>query len=805
MEVKRKGHKRHLWLAIVLLAILAIAVVFFRTQWVENYLAHKLIERTAAESNGFYNLSYKKLSLSLWNGELKIEGVKLMPDSAVYASWQSKDSLPNTYMELSIGMIHFKGLNLTWRHDFRKLHFTSFQIKTPDVRIYETDDLARPKKKHHHASTKNLYQMVSAYITELSVNELNLDNASICYTAISPQSPIVYAIQNVSFDAYGFLMNEASYENGKLLFCNSFSFTTNEPQQLITNNDFTLSTNSISLNTTDSLVYISDIKLHSNRKNPGYPENSIDASVQTVSIDGIDFDRSHATNSLAIRSFNIVAPEIETSHIATPSADKKEKTQKKAQSSEDANLLTQPLSIYDIIAPIFRKLTIGEIDIDKARMQYTLYTPKGVDHFKMDALTFKAYNLIMDSAAMSNDQYIFSQNFSIDINQLSGELGSSNHYLNIAELAFNSTEGNLMVENISLKPISTTTSKDYLKANIKSILLKGLNYKAGIEADAFIISQPQIEYTIAENASHTKQKSHTNDKKQEDLKTLFGPLMNHLALKDFKISKASVVVADQRPPQLISYQLKDFDVYATNLLLSEAANTAKGYSFGYGKMGFSFHSFDNYLPGNEYRLSIAQGSYSTANDLLSLRNILLIPQDTLFAQSKSNLHLTSPQLTVSGLSYQEKGKEKDLSFTALALASPSIEMHEKGGNSYQVQLSQFSIDTLAWNHQLFHVGDINFEQPNIEVYTVAAEKKATANEKKKKKEEGLPKLILPDSLYHRLASIANQLSLSRFSISDALIDYTEKRGDSLIHLKIDTTSIALCNVSINNSEQTFSC
>ena len=79
-----KRRKRHLWLSIILIVVIVIGVIFFRTQWAENFIAHKLIERTSAESDGFYNLSYKKLSLSIWNGELKLEGVRFKPDSTVF-------------------------------------------------------------------------------------------------------------------------------------------------------------------------------------------------------------------------------------------------------------------------------------------------------------------------------------------------------------------------------------------------------------------------------------------------------------------------------------------------------------------------------------------------------------------------------------------------------------------------------------------------------------------------------------------------------------------------------------------------
>ena len=63
MGTKRKWKAKYTWLTIFLAIIIAVGIVFFRTTWVENYLAHKLIERTAAESDGFYQLSYDKLSI----------------------------------------------------------------------------------------------------------------------------------------------------------------------------------------------------------------------------------------------------------------------------------------------------------------------------------------------------------------------------------------------------------------------------------------------------------------------------------------------------------------------------------------------------------------------------------------------------------------------------------------------------------------------------------------------------------------------------------------------------------------------
>ena len=192
-----------------------------------------------------------------------------------------------------------------------------------------------------------------------------------------------------------------------------------------------------------------------------------------------------------------------------------------------------------------------------------------------------------------------------------------------------------------------------------------------------------------------------------------------------KIERANIVINDQN----LNYQLKNFNVYATNLLLSEAPKKKKGYSFSYGKMGFSFHSFDNYLPGNEYRLMISEGSYSTINELFQLKNILLLPQDTTFSKSKSIMRFASPLFTVSKLDYEEVKEEKNISFNNLSLESPNIEIKEKSGNQYSFKLADFDIDDFKWNKNLLSIGDIVLSSPMIDAYTIAEEKEKKKEDK----------------------------------------------------------------------------
>ena len=101
------------------IAMVLIAAIFLLnlhlTKRLERYLRKELIHRTAEATDGFYRLSFDNLSISFFKGELTLEGIKLCPDSAVFRDWERKDSLPSVYVTAEVGMIDFKGLNLTWR------------------------------------------------------------------------------------------------------------------------------------------------------------------------------------------------------------------------------------------------------------------------------------------------------------------------------------------------------------------------------------------------------------------------------------------------------------------------------------------------------------------------------------------------------------------------------------------------------------------------------------------------------------------------------------------------------------------
>ena len=98
---------KHTVIAVLSLAVLFLVLNLFLTGRLERYLKRELIERTANATDGFYRLSFDKLSISFFKGELRLEGISLEPDSKVFEHWAALDSLPDTYVSTRIEVIDF--------------------------------------------------------------------------------------------------------------------------------------------------------------------------------------------------------------------------------------------------------------------------------------------------------------------------------------------------------------------------------------------------------------------------------------------------------------------------------------------------------------------------------------------------------------------------------------------------------------------------------------------------------------------------------------------------------------------------
>jgi len=498
MEEQKKKRLLHIALSVLGVMVVLSLLNIFLAKRLEQYLKTELVERTTEATDGFYNLSFEDLSIDLLTGELRIEGIILRPDSSVFNDWKAKDSLPQIYVNAEIEVIDFNGVNLIWNRNNTRLHFNTFEISKPDVKVFNSQYSARVKKQPKNTQSKTLYELVSPYIKLLTVETMNLDNASISYQIEDTDAPMLYALDDVTFHAYDFRLDENSSDSGKLLYCENFDFITNQKQTLLTNNDFRLGTDSILLSTKDSLIHIGNIMLSPQNeiweKTKRRPGNTLEGSIESVDIKGLFFKRKDGLNSLSASSFLIYNSDITGTNLTSESARKKQVRRDSVARPVNADSLMQALSLYEIISPIFRNIAIGKIGIEKARLKYIVAMNDSLDTYKLDNFDFEAKGFVVDSASSWSGQSKYYEYISFEGSGIEGRINSMNQFIKVEKLAFSTEEKRFHIEGIGLDPIKPKQSRNYFSGHIETISLDGIGYSDNATAEKFHIHNIDLNY-----------------------------------------------------------------------------------------------------------------------------------------------------------------------------------------------------------------------------------------------------------------------------------------------------------------------
>lgn len=597
MAQVKKTKATKIILFVILLGIVGggFTVNWFLTYRLQSTLNEKLTEEVLKATDGFYRCTFEELSVGLFSGELSIKGVNLEPDSLAFAQWKAGgDTLPNVYYKIHLGEIHFRGVNLTWLRNYTNLHFSLFELNSPDVKVVQPAS-AREKEEHSGKDPKTLYEMVSPYIDELTVNRINLKDANVSYIVDDSISPVVYALRDANFRAFNFRLDKDSYmSGGKLLYSDYFEFEADKPQQLLYSDQVILETDNIKLSTIESLIEIEGgVKIHPKESfwEDRFQRSGIylKAEIAAVTAEGVGFNRENAQNYLHASSFNIKSTDIQ--YFSINGGDKSEEKDSLVQDT----ITDQAWSLYSLISPILSSIAIDKINIEKTKFNYTL-TQKGLtDIYTLYKFDFHANKFLVDSLSEQQKKFWYVDNFVLAGENINGLMESNNSNVSATSLYLNTGEKKFHLANIEVKPLSTNQGKDYMSGGIKRISVDGLDYNTGgVSADELRLDTFNIEYfRVSANNSQTKISKAAGS--PDDIFEMFNPYADYLSVKKIRLNDAGLKVHDRVEGQ--TYSLQHLNFYATNFLIDENTRRTARYLFSCDDIGMAFKNFDNVLPG----------------------------------------------------------------------------------------------------------------------------------------------------------------------------------------------------------------
>lgn len=792
-----RGRKAVKIIIIVFIFLVAggFALNWFLTYRLQSKLRNVLSEEVSKATDGFYDFSFEELKVDLFSGELSIKGIDFTPDSLAFDEWQKGDSLPDVYYNVHVGEIRFKGINLTWLLNYRKLDFSLFEIKSPNIKVYNPQNKEEPEKQPENKNFGTLYDMVSSYIDVLTVRRINLLNMSVSYTIEDAVSPVVYALKDADFRAYNFRLDENSSQSGKLLYCDNFEFIADDPQELLYSDQIVLKTANIKLSTIESLIRIEGV--HISPKDSYWDKRMdvgggfLDADIASVDVNGVSFRREKGNNYLEADSFKISSTDIKYLNISNEEYINRQDTVKQD------SIVSGIWSLYTIVSPILNSISIDKIGVEKTRFNYTLTQDGYTDVYTLGQFDFQANNLLIDSLSEKHRKFWYVDNFTMEGADINGQMMSNNADITIAKLRLSTTDKQFSISDINIKPLSTAFPKSYIWGSVKAINIDGLDYTTGVSAEHLRIESPTLEYF---KASGTKGKVSPKGKPVigDNIFDFLNPYAAFLSVKRIDLSNANVAVHNRSSKEV--YRLRHLNFYATDFLVDENTKLNSRFLFTFDNIGLSFRDFDNILPGNNYRLQIKQADVSSLTGKAVLKEVKFTPQeregnkmpDVYYAIETpsfeingfdydkylnnkgveiKSVSLNAPKIVVTktGLSAKQKGQESDggtdlpqilkyLKIEKIDVDNAYISYKDKVlKDSLQFTFQVFRVNSLQWDvDKKFSLGEFVLQSPDLSyVSTAIVEKKTNA---------------APSSLPKSIGKFVSTLNIGKFSISDAKVD-----------------------------------
>lgn len=665
----------------ICLIIALIFVVLFAANWylkhrLESYLRDMLSQKISEATDGVYKFEFTDLSIGFISGELLIEGIDLRPDSIYLQDSTANHKQLDQYVELHIGSIYFKGVNLVWKYNYKKLKFNLFEIKDADINIYNKE-LAEKKPDNDSISNLDLYQVISPYINVLSVKKIRLQNSTVNYRFSDKEGFVSrYALHDINFEANDFLLDENSESSGKLLYSDNFNFQVNKPQRLVSNGQFSLLTDKMIFDTKDSIIQIKNVQLIPKRKFwkrvNQLPDSYVEGKIDSINVHGLYFTRSQGSSALAASKFDINYPQIE--YFVTD----KDSLSKLSANSTNTDTLDLSWSLYSIIAPILNKVSIDAISINDAKFKYKESFRQDTNTYTLDKVNLIALNFRVDSLSELNTEkrFLYSDGFGLKAEGLKGIDIQKNHIISADYMTLNTLERFFQIEHISLDPINTKTKNDYVKGSVDVISIRDLDYNNGLDASSLVIKNPVLEYVKLASVKEYENKLNEIQtiKDGTNIWQQITPFFNHLFVKEIVIEGGVLHFTDKVLKN--KYSLSDLYLNASDLLINQNTINSSAYMSAFGNLDFTYGKFEGIWVTLNQKIESQRTVFSKKNKNFRIENLRITPLLTSgknIPKVPTLMNMYFPLIDFRGLVFDFRGFYlKNLKINTLNIASPQV-------------------------------------------------------------------------------------------------------------------------------------
>lgn len=209
-EEKKKLSKKIKWISVLSVILLAIAfsVSVYIYYQIEPLVAARLKETIRTSTNGLYHITFSKLNINPFTGNVTIRDISFKADPSVYSRFKQDKISPGHLYEIKVKVLKLRRVHPLKVYLKRDLVINSILIENPVVRVYYEKAAEKDSSK---VDTRTTWQRLSKYLHSIKVEHVLFKDINFKYIDRHLQKPEINSVKNLSITIKDILIDSLSH------------------------------------------------------------------------------------------------------------------------------------------------------------------------------------------------------------------------------------------------------------------------------------------------------------------------------------------------------------------------------------------------------------------------------------------------------------------------------------------------------------------------------------------------------------------------------------------------------------------
>ncbi|MBC7914654.1 MAG: hypothetical protein H7Y07_11105 [Pyrinomonadaceae bacterium] len=191
-----------------ILITISISVSVYMYYQIEPLVAIRLKETIKSATNGLYTISFSKLSINPFTGNVVIRDIVFKPDTVVYNRFKNEKISPDHLYNISVQELKLNRVNPLKVYLKRDLVISSVSIEQPIVRIFYDKNSRKDSSK---VDTRTAWQRLTKYLHSIKVKKVLFRNVDFKYIDRHLMRPEINSVKNLSITIEDILIDSLSH------------------------------------------------------------------------------------------------------------------------------------------------------------------------------------------------------------------------------------------------------------------------------------------------------------------------------------------------------------------------------------------------------------------------------------------------------------------------------------------------------------------------------------------------------------------------------------------------------------------